>query len=67
MVMYDFLLLPFLVLKDELARQFSWQLFDFGCGGGTYITLFRGLGKPSLCNHECVFEEFIFSPVHVNG
>ena len=30
--MYDFLLLPFLVLKDELARQFSWQQFDFGCG-----------------------------------
>jgi len=30
--MHDCLLLPFLALEDELARQFSWKAFDFGCG-----------------------------------
>ena len=35
-------------------------------GGGTCIAVFRSLTKPSLCNHECVFEEFIFSQVHEN-
>ena len=30
--MYNFLLLPFLVLKDEVSRQFSWKAFDFGSG-----------------------------------
>ena len=30
--MYNCPLLPFLVLKDELSRQFSWKAFDFGSG-----------------------------------